>query len=394
MRIVATADNHLGRYYARMPFHTLEERRRRLRQALREVFQYARQIQADLVILGGDLFDTPNPRNPDRIFLARELHQLRQEGVAVVAIGGNHDTPRSSSEEGGYLPLSVYAELGATHLFDQLPEDKALQPLYLERSGFHVAIGGFTPNPNLPRGYDPLEGITFEADADFRVLILHGAVEGTIHPEANEPVLPISSLERLSQSADLIVVGNVHRFAQLRAGRACVVIPGATEWMHYGEVEMFQPGFVTITIESREAVAVEHCPVTPQPRAEIAFHASELPVEDPTGAILERLQPLADPERLVRTSLEGVIDHDAYMRLELGRVEEEARRLFFFFEMDTTHLAVRSGNRVEAMTRRSMGEELRAAVERRLARALDPEEKVLLEETRNALLAELGEVAR
>ena len=76
VRIVATADNHLGRYYARMPVRTLEERRHRLRNTLGQVIDYAIANNAHLLVLAGDVFDTSNPRNPDRIYLARRLRDL------------------------------------------------------------------------------------------------------------------------------------------------------------------------------------------------------------------------------------------------------------------------------------------------------------------------------
>lgn len=61
-RIIATSDNHLGRYQSRMPTRVMEERRKRLRQALGQVIEYAIEEQAHLLVLAGDVFDTPNPR--------------------------------------------------------------------------------------------------------------------------------------------------------------------------------------------------------------------------------------------------------------------------------------------------------------------------------------------
>src|SRR5438552_1285499 len=112
-RIIATADNHLGQYVARLPARTLEIRRDCLRRALGLVFEAAIEREAHLLILGGDVFDSPAPRNPERIYLARRLAELRDRGIAVVAIGGNHDTLHSTPAEGLSLALRVYAELAA-----------------------------------------------------------------------------------------------------------------------------------------------------------------------------------------------------------------------------------------------------------------------------------------
>src|SRR5579859_542444 len=128
LRIVATADNHLGRYVAKYTPRTLERRRQRLREAFGRVVDAALEREADLVILAGDVFDTPAPRNPERIYVARQLARLRREGIHVVAVGGNHDAPRSSTEEGGNLALRVYSELDALDFFGVVDDDTLVHP--------------------------------------------------------------------------------------------------------------------------------------------------------------------------------------------------------------------------------------------------------------------------
>ena len=103
VRAVVTADNHLNRYYAKMPIGRLEERRRRLRRAFRNAVDRAIALQADFFLQCGDLFDTVDPRNAERAFVARCLADLREAGVAALAVGGNHDSPRQSTDHGGFL---------------------------------------------------------------------------------------------------------------------------------------------------------------------------------------------------------------------------------------------------------------------------------------------------
>ena len=78
---VVTADNHLNRYYDRMPPQQLEKRRRYLRRGFHQAVQYAVEHPVDLFLQAGDLFDTPDPRNLDREFVASELGRLRAAGV-------------------------------------------------------------------------------------------------------------------------------------------------------------------------------------------------------------------------------------------------------------------------------------------------------------------------
>ena len=77
IRVVLTADNQLGRYYAKMSPSVLAERRKRLRQAFEQIVQFACAQQAHLFLLAGDLFDSPNPRNIERTYVADALRRLR-----------------------------------------------------------------------------------------------------------------------------------------------------------------------------------------------------------------------------------------------------------------------------------------------------------------------------
>ena len=116
-RLFITADNHLNRFTARLTVSRLEERRRRLRQAFREVVDAAIAAKASALILGGDTFDTVDPRNLERAAFARLLRRLKEAGVTVVAIGGNHDSPRQTTDHGGYGPYSEYEEeIGRAHV--------------------------------------------------------------------------------------------------------------------------------------------------------------------------------------------------------------------------------------------------------------------------------------
>ena len=86
--LVVTADNHLGQYAARMPFARLEERRRRLREGFRRAVSYAVQHRAAAFLHAGDLFDTVDPRNLERVMVSQELARLQAAGITVVGIGG------------------------------------------------------------------------------------------------------------------------------------------------------------------------------------------------------------------------------------------------------------------------------------------------------------------
>src|SRR5438105_7724025 len=116
--VVLTADNHLG--YAGLSQHPRkrEECRQRVRHAFQMATDFAVSQGVDLFIQAGDLFDTANPDERDRSFVAERLAQLKQAGTRAFALGGVHDTPSATQSllgESIPAPQMSYARLGALH---------------------------------------------------------------------------------------------------------------------------------------------------------------------------------------------------------------------------------------------------------------------------------------
>jgi DNA repair protein SbcD/Mre11 len=59
--------------------------------ALAQVVEVAKAERPDLVLVAGDLYDTPTPTPDATRIVTRALSALRATGADVVAIGGNHD---------------------------------------------------------------------------------------------------------------------------------------------------------------------------------------------------------------------------------------------------------------------------------------------------------------
>jgi len=395
LKIMATADNHLGRHYARMPVRVLDARRRRLRRALGQVFNHAKENRADLLLLAGDLFDTPNPRNSERLYLARQLRDLYRSGIHVAAIAGNHDAPRSSTEEGGYLALAIYQELEALHLYEQLSQDLIVKPIVYQLNGRRVALGAFTPSTNLAPGQDPLEGVKYaDVDADFHILMVHAGIEGKMY-ESTEGVIKLNTLQALN-NVDLLIAGNVHCHEYFRVGQMHIVIPGATEWMDFGDTKSQKPGFAEIKVSESRGVTVRHITIEPQPRVEIKLKAQDIDPEDPTSTVIARIEQEADKDKIARVCIEGTLIRAAYAKLNIGMIEDRSCELFFFSDLDLTNLRVQYDNGAVrgSSIRRSPKDEINHVVDSFLKLASDDIEREYLEETRRALQAELQQLER
>ena len=371
IRLVVTADNHLNRYHAKMPAARLEDRRRMLRRAFRRAVDHAVKIKADFFLQCGDLFDNVDPRNVERSFVAGCLADLRDAGVTALAVGGNHDSPRQSTEHGGFLAADLYARLGGLRLFCEAggPERQVEYDLF-QRDGVTLAIGGLCWDAGSSFGDDPLDGIQFpnppEGRPDWKLLLMHANVEGHTFPGAFEPVIKRDSIARLD--ADYLLLGHVHTRTHFEVGGTHVLVPGATERMYLDEFG-HDPGFLVLDLDRDGRSRHEWITFNAQPRCRVKVTAHELTPEpaglrradqDPNETILERLRAQADQECIATLQMEGVLPREVYGEMDFNLVQEEGAKLFFFFELDTGDLLLQDefGQTGERGLRLSQVEEL------------------------------------
>ena len=385
--LVVTADNHLNRYHAKMPVTRLEERRRWLRRAFRRAVDGAIERRADFFLQCGDLFDTVDPRNAERSFVATCLADLRTAGIPALAVGGNHDSPRQSTEHGGYLAADLYARLGGLRLFSE--HDKIEYDVF-ERGGLSLAIGGLCWDARSAYGDDPLAGKAFEnpegGRPSWKILLAHASLEGHTFPGSFEPVISRDSIASLD--ADLLLAGHVHARTYFEVGGTHVLVPGATERMYLDEFG-HDPGY--LVIELREGGQFTHQWVTfpAQPRCRVTVTGHELtpqpyglrpPEIDPTDALIQRIEDQGNPECITTLVLEGRVPREVYAQLDLTKVQEAGAAVSFFFDIDTTMLEPENelGQGSSRGIRLSQAEELQeTAVQLREAAVSDQERRLV-----------------
>lgn len=107
MRILHTSDWHLGQHFMGKSRHA--EHRALIDWMLAEVDDQA----VDAVLIAGDIFDTGAPPSYARELYADLVGQLHRAGVALLLIGGNHDSVATLGESRSLLHL-----LGTTVVAD------------------------------------------------------------------------------------------------------------------------------------------------------------------------------------------------------------------------------------------------------------------------------------
>jgi exonuclease SbcD len=384
----------------------LEERRSWLRRGFAAAVEYALERQAHFFLQAGDLFDTPEPRNLERQFVAEALAKLRAAGVRCLGIGGNHDTSRARGGRRLSMPHSTYAILGGLRLLGEgaVPlnpnligcgratraPSRALDTLIdselFDVEGVRIAIGGIAPDPTLPAGSDPLEGLEWRPDADISLLMLHGSLEGHVYPGAPEPIVRRQTVETL-EGVQYLLVGHVHRYAAFCWADKTVIVPGATERMTFGEQEA-RPGFVYLELEAGRTVELRHVPVECQPRQQLEIHTRDIADGDPAELVIDRLRGVCDREAMVRVILQGPISRQRYHDLKLRELAAYGSAHSFFFDLDTTGLYVEDEQRpaVAGGIRLSQRDELIRFARESWEAADSPEERALIEEALTVVL--------
>jgi len=419
LRVILTADNHLSAYSPKLSPTRLAERRRRLGMAFKQVVDAAIERRAHLFIQAGDLFDSVDPRNLERDFVAEQLMRLQSAGIHTFAVSGNHDTPHQKTEQGGFAPQNIYHRLNGMYYF---ASSDVLTPVELDVAGLRLALAGLSYHPGVVPGGDPLDhvGITDPdgvlTGADLGILILHAAIEGHAFPGEKETFVRRSSLARF-EGFRVVLAGHVHAYDRFSIGDKAVVVCGATERMEFGQSED-RTGFVYLELTREGLRHAEQVPIKPQPRHVITIRTTELwspqqpntatplnpsptqeseaPVLSVEEHIIQKLDSYCTEEAMVRLNLEGPITREQYHLLDLRSIWLHGQQRAFSFEIDESRLFLindLSQARVERGERIAPREMLEVIAQEWMEQTGTSSERAILTKTRQWVLDRYDELS-
>lgn len=405
--LVLTADNHLGYAVPGQGPRKREEHRQRLRHAFQQATDFALGQGVDFFVQAGDLFNSTNPDEQDRSFVAARLAQLRQAGVRAFAVGGVHDTLTASGKSTP-APQMSYARLGALHYFPPRASastgplaGESLEPVIVEVRGTLVGICG--QGVLAGQDGDPLAHLRVESEierAAIPLLILHAPIEGMV-PEGSgqEMRVQVSRASIAQQSVfRYILAGYHHGYRRFQAGTTEVVVAGATQHIDFND-STTDPGFVFLGLAADGVRWCKHIAVDALhyqrlviPTTEIWPEGQETPH---TETILERLRSVCGADILVQLRFEGEVTRQQYHQLDLHPIRRFGEEHCFALSIDESTLtflpepqavAIQTGERL------SPREELVALADEWIAAAEEEQEHRALVYTKEELLAALDGV--
>src|SRR5215469_8541242 len=117
MRVAAIGDAHLGRSY--FPYTAeggVNQRELDFERSFEAAVDTALAQNPDVVVWLGDIFDHPRPTYRSYRVAQRALARIREHGVKVAVITGNHDTPRIPGKGSPYSSLAdIFPEMHFAH---------------------------------------------------------------------------------------------------------------------------------------------------------------------------------------------------------------------------------------------------------------------------------------
>jgi DNA repair exonuclease SbcCD nuclease subunit len=312
-RVVALGDAHLGRqYYSRTTADGANQRERDFEESFESAVDLALSLDPDVVLWLGDVFDHPRPGYRAFRVAQRAMGKVRAHGKPLVAISGNHDTPRLPGTGSPYAPLA-----------DTFPEfDLAYDGTYRAFDLPGIRIHAVPQMLTVEESLAGLDTAAANRSADrVNLLVTHPRV-----PEVEPRSRDINEIEVDAEAlrSDLVLLGHYHVHTKVRDN---VWYAGSTDTFSYADDPDRAKGVVTLDTDTG---VCRHHPlpggrplVTPEPVAAAGLSPDEL-----ESAVMERAASVPDGA-VARLFVDGA-DPQAWRLLDHSRVAEAYRHALWF----------------------------------------------------------------
>lgn len=280
-KFLHSADNHLGKTNFG---HT--ERLLDFAGVLVQIKNIAVREQCELIILAGDVFDSPDPDPTSADVFRAFCEQLSQLGIYLVALTGNHDRhPLKIPGQDG-LPTRVESMGSNVNSLRSTLNNGAWRvpvknPAYANQTVTLVAAD-WMPASKIP---EFLKGLPAELD----ILAMHQSCSG-FNPKIATTEM---ELEWLAGKAKYVAMGDLHMRKEMRPSPDTIVAyPASTEMCSMDESPDKSVNVVTFNLETREVEKIDYHPIARRAIIEVR-------IESPEQLAMARETFKANPESIV-----------------------------------------------------------------------------------------------
>jgi DNA repair exonuclease SbcCD nuclease subunit len=313
-RFIHAADIHLG--YEQ---YNLDQRANDFARAYLAMVAHAIEVQADFVLIAGDLF---HKANTDAWTLRQAMHglqELRDARIPVVAVEGNHDAQHYHKNLSWMqfladhdLMVLLNAEPAANGVFTMRPFDTdARRGSWVDLAGARI-YGLKYYGAATARILEQIEPDVEAGPDGYTILMLHAGMEGQV-PNMHGGLTP-GQLAPFRAAVDYVALGHVHKRLM---EEGWLFNPGSTEINSFEEID-WPHGFFDVQVDTDTDDKHEVTPIeTPSLRP---FRRISVSADDAASAeaFVERVE-----ERIAAVP---DIPEGAVIELALGGVAEFRRQ--------------------------------------------------------------------
>ncbi|MFH1508772.1 MAG: DNA repair exonuclease [bacterium] len=221
MKIIHTADIHLGRKFTKLG-EKAGEQRQLLRDAFTKVVDLACADDVDLLLIAGDLFDSNKVSKAEIEFAREQFEKLASHEKWVCISHGTHDANDGLSVLNRDKFLNTFNNV---ILFDNKKQSHNFPHLDL-------TVYGISNSANKGKD-DPLAKVQKDDKAKYHIAMIHGSVAiESKHAPDDWPIDP----EKIKNSElNYIALGHWHSTQDMSQGKVQAWYAGAPESIDYDE---------------------------------------------------------------------------------------------------------------------------------------------------------------
>ena len=328
MKFLHISDVHLGCTRYQLP-----ESPRDFFDAWIDVLQrYAIDERVDFVIMCGDFFHKRNVPPETMNYAFAGLNLLKEAGIPVVTIEGNHDQKHNDSE---YSWLRSLANWNLLYLLEPSNEEgRIVYHPWDDGRGGYIDIGrarifgshwyGASANWAIPMLTTAIK--ENRREEAFHILMLHTDVEG--HQTHPIPALSIAALSELKSVTEYVGLGHTHMHYEIDNW---AFNPGSIEVTNISEYRETRGVFLVEVDDDNKVIAKHIQDYRQRPFQRLSFQVTNYSdPKDLTRDLLEKISREAhqaeDIPPIIEITLRGQLGFPNSL-IESKRIRDEARKL-------------------------------------------------------------------
>jgi len=313
LRILHTADLHLGAKFVKLGAKGSEQRKR-LRQVLSDIVDLALREQVDIVLLAGDTFDNQHPSPESISAFQSAIERLQDANIPVIIIAGTHDFLS------GHGVLTRYVKKSSDTLVLLHPQ----RPTWKSDSKQVVVHGISLEAADAPKR--PVAALQRNSEPYWQIGMAHASLE--IGRESSQEAV-FSQEEVSTTELDYLALGHWHRKRDCSSGSTVCWYSGSPEMIAFDEEE--QGCVLLIDFIDGKRPSVRAVPVGKRSLVRL-----KVEINDPE-AVIQQVRAYANPDCVLDLTLTGIIAAAAMP--DLKELQKRLQDDFFFVRIHNTAIS-------------------------------------------------------